>query len=185
MYKEFSDKILAPKPSTVPKKVLVIALTYLSKLFLQIRRRINRIIKNKLSYCNIWFVFQIKCKISNFFTYKDKISSFLRSGIGYKLQCGGCSATYYSITKRHFKVSMCEHMGISALTGKRVKNDDDSAIKEHLLFCNHAPDFEAFSILANNSNDFKVKLMESLLINRDHPPLSKSKQSLPLELFDS
>ena len=80
---------------------------------------------------------------------------------------------------------MCEHMGISALTGKRVKNDDDSAIKEHLLFCNHAPDFEAFSILANNSNDFKVKLMESLLINRDHPPLSKSKQSLPLELFDS
>ena len=27
--------------------------------------------------------------------------------------------------------------------------------------------------------------MESLLINRDHPPLNKNKQSLPLELFDS
>ena len=24
---------------------------------------------------------------------------------------------------------MCEHLGISALTGKRVKGDDDSAIK--------------------------------------------------------
>ena len=35
----------------------------------------------------------------------------------------------------------------SALTGKRVKVDDDSAIKEHLLFCNHAPDFEDFSFL--------------------------------------
>ena len=32
---------------------------------------------------------------------------------------------------------------------------------------------------------FKVALMESLLINRDHPPLNKNKQSLPLELFDS
>ena len=80
---------------------------------------------------------------------------------------------------------MCEHLGISALTGKRVKGDDDSAIKEHLLFCNHTPDFEDFSILATNNNDFKVTLMESLLIIRDHPPLNKNKQSLPSELFDS
>ena len=79
---------------------------------------------------------------------------------------------------------MCEHLGISALTGKRVKGDDDSAIKEHLLFCNHTPDFEDFSILATN-NDFKVTLMESFLINWDHPPLNKNKKSLPLELFDS
>ena len=147
--------------------------------------RINRIMKNKLPYCNIRFVFQTKCKISNFFTFKDKIPSFLRSGIVYKFQCGSCNATYYGKTKRHFKVRMCEHLGISALTGKRVKGDDDSAIKEHLLFCNHTPEFEDFSILASNNNDFKVTLMESLLINRDHPPLNKNKQSLPLELFDS
>ena len=75
---------------------------------------------------------------------------------------------------------MCEHLGISALTGKRVKgDDDDSVIKEHFLFCNHRPDFEDFSILATNNNDFKVTLMESLLINRDHSPLNSNKQSLP------
>ena len=79
---------------------------------------------------------------------------------------------------------MCEHLGISALTGKRVKGDDDSATKEHLLFWNHTPELEDFSILASN-NDFKVTLMESLLINRDHPPLNKNKQFLPSELFDS
>ena len=72
---------------------------------------------------------------------------------------------------------MCEHLGISALTGKRVKGDDDSAIKEHLLFCNHTPDFEDFSILAINNNDFKAMLMKSPLINKDHPPLNKRKQS--------
>ena len=80
---------------------------------------------------------------------------------------------------------MYEHLGTFSLTAKRVKDDDDSAIKEHLLFCNHTPDLEDFSILATNNNDFKVTLMESLLINRDHPPLNKSKQSLPLEIFDS
>ena len=79
---------------------------------------------------------------------------------------------------------MCEHLRVSALTGKRVKGDHDSAIKEYNLFCNHSSGFDDFSILVCNNNDFKVTLMESLLINRDHPPLNKDRHSLPLELFD-
>ena len=112
-------------------------------------------------------MFQTKCKISNYFTFKDKIPSFLSSGIVYKFQYGSFNATYYGKTKRHFKVRMCEHLGISALTGKRIKGDDDSGMKEHLLFCNHTHDFEDFSILATINNDFKSTLIESLLINRD------------------
>ena len=72
-----------------------------------------------------------------------------------------------------FKVRMCDHL-------KGFKNDDGSAVKEHLLFCNDAPDFEYFSIPTTNNSSFKVTLMESLLINRDHPPLNKNKQYLPL-----
>ena len=68
--------------------------------------------KNKLWYYNIWFVFKTKCKISNFFTFKEKIPLFLHSGIVYKFQCGGCNTTYYGKTKHHFKVRMCEHLGI-------------------------------------------------------------------------
>ena len=86
--KDFLDTILAPKPivSTLPKKNLVVALSYLSKLSLQIRTRINCIMKNKLPYCNIRFLFQTKWKVTNFFTFKDKIPSFLGSGIVYKFQ---------------------------------------------------------------------------------------------------
>ena len=72
-----------------------------------------------------------------------------------------------------------------ALTEKRVKGDNDSAIKEHPLFCNHSSGFDDFSILASNNNDFKVTLMESLLINRDHTPLNKNRVSLPLKLLDN
>ena len=57
-----------------------------------------------------------------------------------------------------------------------LKNIFYSAITHLILKC---------SILATNSNIFRVTLMESLLINRDHPPLNKNKQSLPLKLFDS
>ena len=79
---------------------------------------------------------------------------------------------------------MCERLGISALTGKRVKDDDDYAIKEHLLFCKYTPDSEEISILATNNNDSKVTFMKSLLINRDHLALNKNKQSL-VKIFDS
>ena len=79
---------------------------------------------------------------------------------------------------------MCEHFGVSAVTGKRVKGDNDSALKEHHLFRNHSSGFDDFSTLASNNNDFKVTLLESLLINRDRPPLNKNRHSLPLELFD-
>ena len=71
--KEDLDKILAPKTvvSTVPKKYLVITLTYLGKFSLQMHTRINHILKNNLPYCNIQFekdTQQTKCKISPLLT---------------------------------------------------------------------------------------------------------------------
>ena len=71
------------------------------------------------------------------------------------------------------------------VTEERVNGDNDAAIEERLLFCNYTPDFEDFSILDADNSDFKVTLIEGLVINRDHPPLNKKKQSLPLELFNS
>ena len=64
---------------------------------------------------------------------------------------------------------MYAHLGVSALTGKRVKGDNDFAIKE-----NHLSGFNDFSVLASDKNDFKVTLTESFLSNRDHPPLNKN-----------
>ena len=122
--------------------------------------------------------------VDHFFTFKDKIPISLTYGIVYKFKCGGCNATYYGKTKTRFKVRMCQHLGVSGLTGKRVKGDDDSAVKEHHLFCNHTSGFDDFFILASNNNYFKVTLMESLLINRDHPLLNKNRHSPPLKLFN-
>ena len=89
------------------------------------------------------------------------------------------NATYYGKTKHHFKLRMCEHLGVSALTGNRVQADQISAIIGH-----HSAGFDNFPILASNNSDFKVMLMESFLISRDYPPLNKNSNSLLLELFD-
>ena len=57
------------------------------------------------------------------------------------------------------------------------------ANSEYLLCCNYSSSFEDFSILTSESNDFKLKLMESLLITHNNPVLNKPDSSLPLELF--
>ena len=76
-------------------------------------------------------------------------------------------------------------MGISHITGEKVRiaNNNLTAIEEHVLCCKYSPSNEDFSILIKESNDFKLKIMESLLIARDKPWLNKADFSLPLELF--
>ena len=105
----------------------------------------------------------------------------LLSGLIYNYKCGACNASYYGTTKHHFKVRICEHLDISHLTGKKVKigNKKFTAIQEHLLYCNYSPSLEGFSILTRESNDFKLKIMESLLIARNKPILNKANFSLP------
>ena len=72
--KEFLDKIPTPTPvvSTVPRKYLIIALPYLGNLFLQIRTRINHIMKNKLPYCNVRFFSRLSAKLGTFLHLKAK-----------------------------------------------------------------------------------------------------------------
>ena len=113
------DSFKNPIESTVLVKGLVIALPYFDKMSLQIRARINRIMKNKLPYCNPGFALQIKYKVSSFFILKDRILSILCSGIVYKFQSGDCNAACYGKAKRHFKFRICEHLRVSALTGKK------------------------------------------------------------------
>ena len=71
--------------STVPKKHLIIVLTYLGKLLLQIHTKINRIKKNNFLYHNLRIVFQTIWKLIDFFKFKDKIPVFLHSDIVCKL----------------------------------------------------------------------------------------------------
>ena len=45
----------------------------------------------------------------------------------YKYKCGDCIAAYYGKIKQHFKVRICEYLGISHLTGKKGKDDNISS----------------------------------------------------------
>ena len=91
----------------------------------------------------------------------------LLSGLAYKNKRGGSNATYYGKTKHHFKVRICEYLGISHLTGIKLKIDNNKleAIQEHLLCCNYSPSFDDFSILTREGNNFKFNPIQDGLFS--------------------
>ena len=60
-------------------------------------------------------------RVKRFFTFKDKLLKMLLLGLAYKCKSGGCNTTYYGKTIHHFQVRICKYLGISQLTGKKVK----------------------------------------------------------------
>ena len=80
--------------------------------------------------------------------------------------------TYYGKNFDHFSTRTAEHMGISNLRGKHLKNVKRSAISGHLLQCNCAINFDDFSNLTTDCNYLKLLLRDSLLIKRDKPVLN-------------
>ena len=81
----------------------------------------------------------------------------------YKYTCGRCNSSYYRETDRHCRVRAVEHIGLSPLTFKKCKASKESAVRDHLVFCNNDPFFEEFPVLPKASSKFSLDSKESLL----------------------
>ena len=89
---------------------------------------------------------------------------------------------FFKMTKKEF-VRASEHLGMTPLIRKWVKNPKKTAIFDHILLKGHDASFEDFTILLKE-NKFKLHKKESLMIRRDKPELNKNIYSYPLEPFD-
>ena len=137
-----------------------------------------------LPYYKLKVIFRSPSKIVNHFHFMDVLPKKLCSGIVYSFKYNSCNAIYYGKTKCHFYVRAAEHMGISHLTNKCIKNIKQSAISDHLLTCDCNINFDDFTILSKDSNNINLLIKESLLISRDKPILNRTVKSFPLELFE-
>ena len=160
----FFKKIYSKKVRqyTVSKKDLYVFLPYLGKFLLPGRSTFVKTIRDILPCVNLKVVFRIKNRLSSKFTFKEKIPKEMRSLLCYKFQCVSCKATYHGKTKLYFKVRVSE---------------------PKILLCLIIVSFEEISVLANETNDFRIKLQENLLIHCDGPQLNKTSESAPLMLF--
>ena len=124
---------------------------------MQTRTKLRQALKGVL------FKIVLKCqtRLSNSFCYKNPIPKDLISGVVYKFQCGLCNESYYGESIRHLDIRSGEHIGVSTLTGKKVKPSNNSAICDHLLHSNFLPSFDNFSVLAHENKKYLLEIKES------------------------
>ena len=151
----------------VEKNQLLIILPFLGHLTFETRNRLYSCIRNQLPSCSLRIAFQSRTCLSNLFKFKESIPKYLCLHLIYKFLCSCCNASYYGETERQLFVRASEHLGITPLTKKRVKNSQKSTIIDHILLESHNATYNDFLIFIPEKSQFKLHLKELLLIKRD------------------
>ena len=184
----FLNKLYTTKPSSqsVESKVknYQIILPYLGSFTKRLEKRIKLGLNEHLPHVKITFVYRASTRLRNLFAFKDKIPSYIRSGFVYKFTCASCKAVYIGETNRHQKTRFCEHMGVSALTGKELSCKKPSHIRDHLKHCRTTITKDCFEVIGYDSTTrTNLRIKESLFIHRDKPSINVQGASIPLKLF--
>ena len=167
------------------KKEYNICLPFLGKQTVILKKRLQKLFSSYYPSGKLKIIFKTGSKLGNIFTYKDKSPFPIQSLLLYLFTCSSCNATYIGKTKRHNKIRMCEHLGISSKTGKNLKYNSSQAtvVREHLETLGHVGEFDCFKILGFAKNDFELLIKESLVITKMRPTLNRQCDSFKLLLF--
>ena len=68
--------------------------------------------------------------------------------------------------------------------GHTVQIKEPTAVKDHILMCNHVASLYDFKVLTFSNSKFHLKIEKIILILRDQPVSNKNEASLPLYLSD-
>ena len=162
---KYLNKVYSPKVaiSTARKLTLNTCIPFLGKQSIALRAKLNRLMTKYYPNIELRICFKNASNISRLFHVKDATPRVLKSNVVYCYSCAGCNAGYIGKTSRHLHVRICEHKGVSCLTGKHFDRPSFSVIREHSML--YAPiALDGFQILAWGNTDTELLIKESLLI---------------------
>ena len=163
--------------STVPKKDIVILLPYLGLQSNQVAKRMKSCVYKFYSCVNLKIVFQSTRCIKSFFPYKDRINRSQQSRVIYRANCWDCNGFYIGKTKRRLHDRKTEHFKALA------KNDNTSAIADHVKATGHNIKWDHFDILAKGKTDYHCKIKETFFIQELEPAFNVNVGSEKLMLY--
>ena len=86
------------------------------------------------------------------------------------------------MTSRNFYKRIAEHAGRSFRTNSLLSHPPHSAIRDHTFGCNSSISINQFKIIDSTSNQFDLKIIESLHILSIKPSLNNANSSYPLQI---
>ena len=124
-----------------------------------------------------WWQIPIARCIKSFFPYKDGINRSQQSRVIYRANCWDCNGFYIGKTKRRLHDRKTEHFKALA------KNDNTSAIADHVKATGHNIKWDHFDILAKGKTDYHCKIKETLYIQELEPAFNVNVGSEKLMLY--
>ena len=179
----FLDKIFsAPAKISSAPQVIYFALPYTGKHVLQVQTQVCRLCSSAFSHIDLWFIFCPSVILSHSFTFKNRILKGLKSCVVYQFKCRCCSTPYVSQTSWLLHMWVSDHLGISALTGKKCASPSPSSTLSHHLKTEHSVMLDNFQILTLGSSLLDLLVRESLLIKKLNLSLNANLGSIHLSL---
>ena len=123
-------------------------------------------LKRMFPHMNDRIILSKKNIIGWLFLTKDRIPINLCSNVVYRYKCktgGECTSFYLGSTIRSLGERICEHKGVSLLTGAKLTRPN-SAVHEHCCNSGHTISEDSFDILGGCRKDGNICLLESLFI---------------------
>ena len=118
------------------------------------------------------------------FPTKDRLPMNVCSHVIYRFQCktgDECTSSYIGSTTRRIGERICEHRGVSFLTGNKL-SDPRSSIFNHCLKTGHRITEDSFEILGGCREEENILLLESVYIKYYRPNLNNMESAYPLQL---
>ena len=179
------DRVYNPPPPSydVPKDIQYVSLPFLGHYSYNLRNRLQSMFRKHFPQVNVRIVLSNKNTIGSMFPTKDRIPIRIRSNVIYRFKCtgDGCYSSYIGSTTRRLGERMCEHKGVSFLTGNRL-SDPKSSILDHCRKKGHPITDDSFDILGSCRPEENILLLESVYIKYHNPDLNNMDSAYPLKL---
>ena len=180
----FLYKVRTPKTPIfdVPKKVMYFKIPFFGHQSEKMKTELVNTLSKIYPFVDFRLILVNPLKISSFFRFKDRLPKSISASLVYEYSCalGSASVSYIGCTKRHLFQRVAEHAGCSARSGNPLSQPLYSSIRNHCNKCTCSISIDKFKILGSTSNDFDLKILESLFIHKKRPQLNDQQSSLPL-----
>ena len=181
-HKNYRPILLLPPFSKIIEKLMlnhILSFIERNNILILIFKQLNKTVQDTGINTSVCGVFKGEQKINNYFKLKNKMPRLLQLNIVYSVKCLNCEAEYIGKTTQHIDARIYQH--------KIVKDGQHgltkSHITEHAQRPRHKTDWQNYSVLARASNDYYLKIKETLLIKERMPIMNNNETSVILNLF--
>ena len=151
------------------KRTFLVVLPYFEKVSKEFEKKLRCIFSKRFADIDFKFAYK-SCKLSSFFSLKDRTPLSLRSKVVYEFSClRDANITYIGETTRPLTIRVSEHLN--------CKSKTKTAVGKHIMECNgcknHNFSLHDFRIVKQCSTAGDTRVHEALLIRKHSPRINR------------